>query len=205
MRYISSSRFPNTSAIHSNSKVLILRALRPEAQGKLRREAMALSFERSREAIGSRLQYTRELHSNSKTFILRPNTSAIHSNSKVLILRPNPHKLHSNSKVLILRASASASRSISIINNMKQWKWYVYIIECLDKTYYTGMTWSISIRMEQHGSGIGSQYTQKHGFKRLAYFEEYEEIEDARKREIQLKNWSQEKKKKLITGEWKMK
>jgi predicted GIY-YIG superfamily endonuclease len=33
--------------------------------------------------------------------------------------------------------------------------------------------------------------------------EEHEDLEVARKREIQIKNWSQEKKEKLINGEWK--
>ena len=86
---------------------------------------------------------------------------------------------------------------------MKQWKWYVYIIECLDGTYYTGLTWNVANRIEQHISGLGSKYTAKHGFKKLVYYEEYEDLEVARKRERQIKDWSQEKKRKLISGEWK--
>jgi putative endonuclease len=86
---------------------------------------------------------------------------------------------------------------------MVRWKWYVYIIECKDGTYYTGMTWKIPTRMDQHESGFGSAYTAKHGFKKLVYHEEHASIEDARKRERQLKDWSQEKKRKLISGEWK--
>lgn len=85
----------------------------------------------------------------------------------------------------------------------KQWKWYVYIIECLDEAYYTGCTWSIPNRMEQHISRLGSKYTGKHGFKKLVYHEEYDNLEIARQREIQIKNWSQVKKRKLINGEWK--
>jgi putative endonuclease len=84
-----------------------------------------------------------------------------------------------------------------------QWKWYVYIIECLDKTYYTGCTWNISIRTEQHISRLGSKYTQKHGFKKLAYYEEFDNLENARSREKQIKDWSQKKKRKLISGEWR--
>ncbi|MBI2196166.1 GIY-YIG nuclease family protein [Candidatus Daviesbacteria bacterium] len=85
----------------------------------------------------------------------------------------------------------------------KQWKWYVYIVECLDGTYYTGCTWNILNRMEQHISRLGSKYTQKHGFKQLVYFEEHNNLENARLREKQVKNWNQEKKRKLIDGEWK--
>jgi putative endonuclease len=85
----------------------------------------------------------------------------------------------------------------------KQWHWYVYIIECLNGRYYTGMTWNVANRIEQHASGSGSKYTTKYGFKRLAYYEEFDDLDSARMREQQLKNWSQEKKKKLIAGTWK--
>ena len=86
---------------------------------------------------------------------------------------------------------------------MKQWKWYVYIIECLDDTFYTGLTWKPEIRFEQHMSKFGSKYTAKHGVKSLVHLEEFDNLENARKREIQIKDWSQKKKRKLISGEWK--
>jgi len=86
---------------------------------------------------------------------------------------------------------------------VKEWKWFVYIIECQDNTFYTGCTWNISLRMEQHLSRLGSKYTANHGFKKLVYFEEFDNLENARLREKQIKDWSQEKKKKLISGEWK--
>lgn len=85
---------------------------------------------------------------------------------------------------------------------MSTWKWYVYIIECLDDTYYTGMTWCIANRMDQHISRLGSKYTAIHGFKKLVYFEEHTDINDARRRERQIKDWNQGKKEKLIKGEW---
>lgn len=84
----------------------------------------------------------------------------------------------------------------------KQWKWFVYIIECLDKTYYTGLTWNPDIRYQQHLSKFGGRYTSKHGVKKLAYLEEHTDLEIARKREKQIKDWSQKKKLKLINGEW---
>ena len=84
----------------------------------------------------------------------------------------------------------------------KKWKWYVYIIECLDGTYYTGCTWNISNRLEQHVSRLGSRYVGKRGVKKLVYFEEHEDLETARRREKQIKDWNQAKKRKLISGEW---
>lgn len=84
----------------------------------------------------------------------------------------------------------------------EQWKWYVYIIECKDGTYYTGMTWKPDRRWIQHLSSVGSKYTARHGAKKLVHLEEYEDINEARRREKQIKDWSQVKKQKLIKGEW---
>lgn len=80
---------------------------------------------------------------------------------------------------------------------MKQWRWYVYIIECLDGLYYTGITWNIDARMVQHQSGQGSRFTAKHGFKRLCYAEEFDDLIQARQREHQLKDFSRKKKEAL--------
>lgn len=67
---------------------------------------------------------------------------------------------------------------------MSTWHWYVYITECLDNTYYTGKTWNIDIRHEQHAAKLGSKYTIKHGFKKLVYYEEHIDSEVARLREL---------------------
>lgn len=83
-----------------------------------------------------------------------------------------------------------------------KWKWFVYIIECLDASYYVGRTWRVDLRFDQHISGLGGKYTAKHGVKRLAYVEEYENFEEACLREAQLKRWTKEKKEKLIKGVW---
>jgi len=85
---------------------------------------------------------------------------------------------------------------------MEQWKWYVYIIECKNGTYYTGMTYKVELRYDQHLSGLGGAYTARHGVKRLAYAEEHEDLMSARVRERQIKGWSQAKKRRLISGKW---
>ena len=82
------------------------------------------------------------------------------------------------------------------------WKWYVYIIECEDGTYYTGMTWDLAERWEQHLAGSGARYIREHRPKKVVYSEVFENFEQARCREIQIKDWSQAKKRKLIAGEW---
>ncbi len=86
----------------------------------------------------------------------------------------------------------------------KKWHWYVYIIECLDSTYYTGRTWCIDIRHEQHKSGFGGKYTREHGFKALVYYEEHNDFNSAAQREIQIKGWSQEKKRRILIDSFNM-
>ena len=85
---------------------------------------------------------------------------------------------------------------------MDLWKWYVYILKCFDKSYYTGMTWSPDTRWTQHLSGLGARYTAKHKPKDVVYLEEYENLEEARLRERQIKGWTRVKKEKLINGQW---
>lgn len=82
------------------------------------------------------------------------------------------------------------------------WKWYVYIIQCSDGKYYTGMTWRPELRYDQHISGFGGKFTAEHGVKRIAYIEEHNDIDVARQREKQIKDWNRDKKEKLIKGEW---
>jgi putative endonuclease len=38
--------------------------------------------------------------------------------------------------------------------------WSVYILECNDKTLYTGITTDIQKRIEKHNSGKGAKYTR---------------------------------------------
>ena len=85
---------------------------------------------------------------------------------------------------------------------MTDWKWYVYIVKCHDESYYTGMTWKPDLRWSQHLSDIGLKYTSKHKPVCVSYLEEFDNLEEARRRERQIKGWSRTKKEKLISGEW---
>ncbi len=48
-------------------------------------------------------------------------------------------------------------------------KWFVYILECQDNSYYTGVTNDIDKRMKTHAEGKGSKYVNKKGFKKLLF------------------------------------
>lgn len=82
----------------------------------------------------------------------------------------------------------------------KQWKWYVYIIRCQDGLYYTGLTWDLTQRLEQHLSGKGSTFTSKHGVDKLVYAEQHDDLLLARNRERQIKDFSRKKKETLIAS-----
>lgn len=79
----------------------------------------------------------------------------------------------------------------------RKWHWFVYIIECQDGFYYTGLTWNLENRMEQHRIGKGAKFTTRHGFKELKYFEEFDDIVVARNRERQVKDYNRLKKESL--------
>ena len=38
--------------------------------------------------------------------------------------------------------------------------WYIYIIECSDRTLYTGITTDVNRRISEHNSGKGAKYTR---------------------------------------------
>ena len=67
---------------------------------------------------------------------------------------------------------------------------YVYIITNEYRTtFYTGVTSNLSNRITEHQLGKGSLFTAKYNLKYLIYFEEFLDIQEAIKREKQLKSW----------------
>lgn len=80
---------------------------------------------------------------------------------------------------------------------------YMYILKCSDDTYYTGSTIDLLKRFLEHQVGQGANYTAKRLPVLLFYFEEYDRIDSAFKREKQIQNWSQKKKEALVMKEYK--
>jgi len=82
--------------------------------------------------------------------------------------------------------------------------WYVYIAESRTSRYYTGISNNVENRIIKHNTGKGSRFAIEQGPFRLVYTSEvFDSKGEARKREIQIKGWTHEKKSKLIQGEWK--
>jgi predicted GIY-YIG superfamily endonuclease len=81
--------------------------------------------------------------------------------------------------------------------------WYVYICKSAASHYYVGISPDPAERLVKHNSGLGSKMARDQGVFTLLYVSRpFSSKSQARKREIQIKGWSREKKEKLINGEW---
>jgi putative endonuclease len=78
--------------------------------------------------------------------------------------------------------------------------WCVYIIECRDKKFYTGVTNNLHRRVKEHNGGYGCKYTLLRRPVRLVYSEEIESRSSALKREAEIKGFSRLKKLALVDG-----
>ena len=78
-------------------------------------------------------------------------------------------------------------------------KGYVYILSNYTRTtFYIGVTSNLGRRLEQHMEDPPSSFVARYNLKYLVYYEVYERIEDAIRREKQLKRWHREWKINLI-------
>ncbi|MCK7518910.1 MAG: GIY-YIG nuclease family protein [Ignavibacteriales bacterium] len=57
--------------------------------------------------------------------------------------------------------------------------YYVYILECSDKSYYTGVTNNLEKRLAEHQSGIHTGYTLTRLPVKLVYSANFSDINDA--------------------------
>jgi len=87
------------------------------------------------------------------------------------------------------------------IGQMKTY--YVYILECRDRTYYTGVTSNLTNRLEKHQSGrYKESYTHNRRPVELVFYATFTDVEMAITVEKQIKKWSKAKKNALINGEY---
>lgn len=76
--------------------------------------------------------------------------------------------------------------------------WVVYILECADNTFYTGITNDLERRFLQHQSGQGAKYTRHRGPLKIIYTEDSADRSAASKREIEIKRLTRQQKESLI-------
>ncbi|MBT4175211.1 GIY-YIG nuclease family protein [archaeon] len=65
--------------------------------------------------------------------------------------------------------------------------WYVYILECMDDSLYTGITNDVDKRMKAHKSGKGSKYVKWKKFGRLLHTISVSDKSSAAKLEYKIK------------------
>ncbi len=84
---------------------------------------------------------------------------------------------------------------------MNQHNYYLYILQCSDGSYYTGVTNNLERRFEEHQEGTDPKcYTYNRRPLVLKYYEYSRVIDDVIAREKQVKKWSRKKKEALMSG-----
>jgi putative endonuclease len=79
--------------------------------------------------------------------------------------------------------------------------WNLYIAECADGSYYTGITKDVGARIETHNAGKGSKYTATHRPVKLVFQEPQADYSAALRREYQIKNLPKSRKTRFVAGE----
>ncbi|MGB3542953.1 GIY-YIG nuclease family protein [Rubrivirga sp.] len=79
---------------------------------------------------------------------------------------------------------------------------YVYLLASRrNGTLYIGVTSDLVRRIDEHKRGVLEGFSKEHGTTRLVYVEPHDRIEDAIRRERQLKKWNRSWKLQLIEDE----
>ena len=77
-------------------------------------------------------------------------------------------------------------------------KYFVYLAQCADKSLYIGSCTNLKSRENKHNKGEGAEYTRKRRPIKIVYFEECNTLNEARRREAQIKRWTRAKKENLV-------
>ena len=76
--------------------------------------------------------------------------------------------------------------------------WFVYIVECVDKTLYVGTAKDPNKRLDVHNSGRGAKYTSGRLPVKLIWSEQHDSQVSAMRRELEIKGWRRNKKISLV-------
>ena len=77
---------------------------------------------------------------------------------------------------------------------------FVYIVQCVDGSLYTGWAVDVLARVKVHNAGRGAKYTQTRRPVHLVYSETWPSRADAMRREREIKRWSRARKLALFCG-----
>lgn len=76
--------------------------------------------------------------------------------------------------------------------------WFLYMLECRDRSLYTGITNDLDARLKKHNAGRGARYTRGRLPVRLVFSEPCAGKSEALKREYAVKRLSRREKLALI-------
>jgi len=79
-------------------------------------------------------------------------------------------------------------------------KWHVYVIECKNKSLYTGITTDLKRRFSEHKRGVGCKFSAYNPARKLVYSETFKTRSAASKREAEIKGWTRAEKLAVIRG-----
>lgn len=82
----------------------------------------------------------------------------------------------------------------------REGRFYVYIAECSDGTYYTGYTNNLESRLKRHNDGLASKYTRVRRPVRVVWSKKYNQFQSAFKTEIIIKKLTRRQKEMLVGG-----
>ena len=77
-------------------------------------------------------------------------------------------------------------------------RYFVYILASRSRVIYTGITSGLKKRIWEHREGRVPGFTSKYRVHRLVYFESFQDVRVAIRREKEIKGWRREKKVALI-------
>jgi len=82
-------------------------------------------------------------------------------------------------------------------------EYYVYILECSDKSYYIGITNDYVRRLHEHQSGLHQKsYTYSKRPLKLVYISVFHDVHQAIAWEKKIKKWTRKKKEALIAKQY---
>lgn len=78
--------------------------------------------------------------------------------------------------------------------------YYFYMLRCSDNSLYCGQTNNLKRRVGEHSSGDlrSAKYTKAHLPVKLVYFEKFSTLQEAMRREAEVKKMTKVKKEKLV-------
>lgn len=82
--------------------------------------------------------------------------------------------------------------------------YFVYIVECSDQSFYTGINNNLERRISEHNSGLFKGFTSKRLPVKLVFSERLLDINQAIKFEKQIKGWTRKKKQALIDRDFEL-